>query len=677
MIEKEEGSLAGGSAEPEPSNAPPSAGLSDVRVLAGASGASGSESAKVGDRRGSAGVPPASERNSPEATKSEPMRWRTSLAHRFFTLAGFAFLLFEFVFLSLYFEHSWFGSDLSLYGIVTVVVLCGLAHVLLMSLETDLVCRVVSLIWRGKPPVCYRKWIAVNESGITYGIKHVRWDVIDELELSWFGNLIIRSRAICGMEEKRPDIVLKVPYGVGDQLHKNELIAMIKQRRPNALINARLQKSISSPIVKGQGMIQLVTSSLMLLVLVDVGFSSFYYLEMLKNYYMAGLTGMAAREEIYKVVVTEDGRAEENSLAQEVLKNTPETNLEAAQKYFERAEFMREHPFPLSWVSSKFLHASNVAAGVRQERSNVLWWLDRRAEAVQEARSALKEQPKNLRMELRLVRLLEESGKHEEAMKELEQTIKDHENSLLPRVYKLALRSERGSAEERQKAYNVLLHETYSNTFGTEPWWPPGGDRFYTELYYSRDLRFIMDRLIYRNEISHERLEPALHEYMKARELQKSGKLAEAESVYKRCLEIRQREQVKDIDLVAPMCGLADCYKKQKRNDEAITLYTKALALAEKCLVGSEKAPPGAKVNKMLLESTYCMALSDLAETYEAAGDLRKAEATFRRGRRYKIKHGSDAFFGLPWQKRLRMDYAKLLRKLGRETEAKEVELAG
>ena len=445
-------------------------------------------------------TPPQSAEATPAAPafsrQVQPAIWKTSLGHRLFTLAGFSFLLFEVVFLNFYFDSSWFAVDLSQWGIPTILILVVLAHFLLKGLQSDWACRRGSWIWKGKPPISYDKWLSVNESGITYGIKHVRWHAIDELELSWMGNLIVRSRAICGDAAQNSDIAVKIPYAAGEQARKNELIEIMRQGKPGVALNKRLEKSINSPIVKGQVILQLVSSAIMLVVLLDVGFSSFYYLELLKNYYLAGLSAMAANGDIYQVQVDEKSRAEMNPLVTAALARSKTENLKIAQERFDRAEYMTLHPFPASWVSSKFLHASNVAAGIHQERSHVLWLLGKREEAITEAYKALEEQKKNLRMQLRLVRLLDESGKHQEAFAELTKTIENHDHSLLPQLYGLALNREKFSATEFHSSYRQMLDECYANTFGIEPWWPPGGDRFFTELFYSRDVRFVFDRLL-------------------------------------------------------------------------------------------------------------------------------------------------------------------------------------
>lgn len=424
-------------------------------------------------------------------------QWKTSVGHTLFTLAGFTFFLFEWVFLSLYFDGTlWFGTDLAVWGIPVILILLVVAHLLLTLIESKRACKIVMPIWKGKPPVCYRRWLALDDSGITYGVKHVRWEVIDDLELSLMGNLVFRSRALCGNGQDQADVILKIPYAAGNQAEKNELIERVRRKKPSVVLNKRLEKSVSSPVVKGQAVIQLVTSAIMIVVLLDVGFSSFYYLELLKNYYQAGLCAMAARGDIYNIEIDPTSKADANNIVAEAQKRDSAENMKLARSAFERAQYMTAHPFPLSWVSFKFLHFSNVAAGIHQERSNVLWLLGDKQKAIAEAREALIQQPKNLRMQLRLARLLAESGQRDEAYKQLDQIFEDHESSLLPRLYWLALKRETSTAAQMKKFYREQLDACYAKTFGIEPWWPPGGDRFFTELWFSHDQRFLLDRFL-------------------------------------------------------------------------------------------------------------------------------------------------------------------------------------
>src|SRR3990167_10403475 len=133
----------------------------------------------------------------------------TLSSHRWFVLIGFSFLVFECVFLTLFGSDFWFSTDISWWGIPTIACTLTLSHFLLTWVESPQGCHFFSPIWKGKPPLTYIKWISLNESGITFGTRHVVWTAINSLSLTFFGNLEVRSRSICGPHTPCDDVVLK------------------------------------------------------------------------------------------------------------------------------------------------------------------------------------------------------------------------------------------------------------------------------------------------------------------------------------------------------------------------------------------------------------------------------------------------------------------------------------
>ncbi|MFZ8455671.1 hypothetical protein ACO1M1_14070, partial [Staphylococcus aureus] len=93
-------------------------------------------------------------------------------------------------------------------------------------------------------------------------------------------------------------------------------------------------------------------------------------------------------------------------------------------------------------------------------------------------------------------RLYVQNNKVKEANEELDKIIEDHKHSLMPRLYILALDKERESKDKLEQDYKSQLDICYSDTYEDEPHWPPGGNRFFTELFYSDDLRFLLDRFV-------------------------------------------------------------------------------------------------------------------------------------------------------------------------------------
>lgn len=394
-----------------------------------------------------------------------------SLSHQILTLIGVTFLFFELVFLTFYFDKFWFSFDLSMLGVIAILLLCLFSHFLLKVLESKQACSMLSFLTKGKPLVAYRKWIRTNHDGMTFGAKHVRWEAIDELQLTWFGNLIVKSRMVCGNEQRDPDVLIKIPFGVADNTTQIQFLNIVREKRPQVVLDNKLSK-IDATLAKGAQITQIATAAIMSFVLLDVGYASFYYLELLKNLYLADTTLLQSK----------------NSNDQEAL------------RLFQRAETLRSNPLPISWVTSKFLNSSTVAAGLCIERARVLWLLGKKEEALQLCEKSFEYAPSSLRHRLYKTRLLVEDGKANEARAELDKLIAKKEDALLPRLYLLALsmstNKEQASQQSTSQEYENQLAACYAETFGDEPYWPPGGNRFFTELWFSEDLRFLMDRFL-------------------------------------------------------------------------------------------------------------------------------------------------------------------------------------
>lgn len=307
-----------------------------------------------------------------------------------------------------------------------------------------------------------------EHDGFTFGIKHIRWDAVEELELSWFGNLIVKSRMICGTQQKDPDVIIKLPFGIADNATQIRFLEQARAKRPQVILNKKLLK-VDATLAKGAQVTQIATAAIMSFVLLDVGYASFYYLELLKNLYLAET----------RLLTTKNAADPE------------------AVHLFERAENLRKHPLPISWVTGKFLNSSTVAAGLCIERARLSWLLGKRDEALQLAEKSFEYAPTSLRHRLYKARLLVESGKPDQARAELDKLIEQKESALLPRLYLLALaESPQVRNPSPNKEYENQLAACYAETFGEEPYWPPGGNRFFTELWYSEDLRFLMDRFL-------------------------------------------------------------------------------------------------------------------------------------------------------------------------------------
>lgn len=207
----------------------------------------------------------------------------------------------------------------------------------------------------------------------------------------------------------------------------------------------------------------------MLLVLLDVGNSSFSFLQMMKEYYLAQTSAR-------------DG------------------NLEEAKQHFETAEKIHDHPIPISWVTNKLVKHGVPGAGVHQARSEALWRMGRKEEAIEAARKPVELAPDHFRFNLRLARLLAETGNLKEARQQIRLAIDNHEDTLLPRLYMIALLKDSNNPVLALKMYDLYIQQLIDIVYGEEPLWPPGGNRFVHDIIYLDDAAFVYDRLIGKRE---------------------------------------------------------------------------------------------------------------------------------------------------------------------------------
>lgn len=395
---------------------------------------------------------------------SDKQNLNTSKGHQGLTLVGATFVTFGVVFIGFYSNNFWFSLNLAWLGIPTVVLAGAIACVCLMLLEAKPGCRLFWPILRGKPPVVFRRWLVVDNNGFSHGLRHVAWEAVDEVALTFFGNLEIKSRAVCGTQAEQPEVVFKFPFAPAAQQQQQEFIDALQAHRPSVGMNKRLEKRLKSPIVRGQNLIQSFSSIVMLVLLIDFGHSSFYYLEMLKHYYLADVDGLA-------------GQAAD------------------AASELARADELRAHPLPVSYITKFFLNVGANASGVSTARADALWHMGRYDDAIAESRKAIDTSPESFRTYLHYAQYLEETGHLAEAEAQMEKAVEKHKNSLLPRLYLMA------NAIDQKKGlsgtvYKQSMDELTDKVFESEPYWPPGGNSYIADVYYSRDIYFILDRLL-------------------------------------------------------------------------------------------------------------------------------------------------------------------------------------
>ncbi len=226
---------------------------------------------------------------------------------------------------------------------------------------------------------------------------------------------------------------------VSPQFQKT-LLKSLKRLNPNVVINKRLRKKLSQQDISASQMIGVMGAVIMLIVLIDLGQSSYTYLDVLKNYYHADLS--ARRHE----------KAD-------------------SERYFDQGEKLLKESLPMSWIKNKFFDEGNGAAGVKIARAEALWHMGRCQEAVDECRRALKLSPKAFRINLRLARMLNAMNSPSESKIEIEEAMKIKKDSFLPRGYMVALNFEHTGAAEAQKLYETYLKELDDELFGEEPVW--------------------------------------------------------------------------------------------------------------------------------------------------------------------------------------------------------------
>lgn len=388
-----------------------------------------------------------------------------SWSHRCFTLVGSTFLIFEFIFVSLYGSDSWFGMDISGLGVPAILASLFISHYFLRFQESPYGCHFFSPIWKGRPPIVYWNLVKLGKEELQYGGKYIKLSVIDELFLSFLGNLVIRSRAVCGNIPKQADELCKLPLGAASPESQKAFIELLRSYKPQLITNKRLEKRLATKVLPGQTFVQCFGALFMVVILFDLGASTFAFLEMNKEYYLSMIDSRTGK-------------------------------MDTAIRHFEAAEKINDRPFPYSWVNNKLLRQGVVAAGVHQLRSETLWDLGRKQDSIDEARKAVETAPDNFRMYLRLARILADNGDMVGSRAAIRQAIKHHKDSLLPRLYMLAELAGMQKPAQAERFYQLYLDELHDLVFGDEPWWPPGGNRFLHEVFYSDDVTFVFDRLL-------------------------------------------------------------------------------------------------------------------------------------------------------------------------------------
>lgn len=393
----------------------------------------------------------------------DALRLNTSSSHRYLLLTGTTFVVFEILFLILYANDFWFSLNLAPWGVIAICAAGAVAHYLLAFTETPAGCRLVQPLKHGLPLFFYRYWTTIYEDHFGIGSRQILWPAVSELRLTIFSNLQILSDRLCGADTH--DVVLSFPFNCAGVADQHRFIEAARKGNALLVINSRLQQRLAKTETRGSRSVQAFTVLVLGLVLLDLGYGSFKLLENLKDYYLAQV---------------------------EVLHGHPDQ----AARYLAYGDQILNDRGVISWVNSKFFHKGIIASTVHRARSEAFWQLGRKQEALDEARIALKLNPRSFRLNLHLARILDSLGQPQQARNQLVEAISNRNDLLLPRLYLMAWLQKYGKSQAARQYYHVTLNDLDDEVFGDEPCWPPGGNHFLPETIYQEDLRFVLDRLL-------------------------------------------------------------------------------------------------------------------------------------------------------------------------------------
>jgi tetratricopeptide (TPR) repeat protein len=392
---------------------------------------------------------------------------KTGYFYQLVTLTSRTVLVFAVLLVGLLSTSFWFQWNAEYLGGLAIIIGLIVTHGFLIAAESDLVSRLFSFVRKGKPLVVYRRWLRIEEQTLVYGVYRLLWTAIDSVSVSHFGNLIFKSRALCGSPVlvNSKDInpankVLKIPFAAVDVETQKRFIALLKTKCPQANIASTLEAIMGKPIIRSANYIHIFTGIVFLLLLFDAGYSSFRYVELLKRYYLADQAALLG-------------------------------NVEKAEIEYKVAEQFRLDALPFSMVSKQLFTRGTSLAAIQEARSRVLWDLGQKEKSLLIQENAARLMPKSYKVVLREARLYSASGKLGEARNAIESLIDKHKHALLPRMYLAFLLYQHGKAKEAKLAFKEYLAMLDKEYFSLPPVWPPSGEESLHELFYRDDLRFL------------------------------------------------------------------------------------------------------------------------------------------------------------------------------------------
>jgi tetratricopeptide (TPR) repeat protein len=433
-----------------------------------------------------------------------------SRSHSVYTVVGFAWPIFGFFFLVLLCTTGWFKLEPLLFFPSMVFAALFLAHLLATFLESNLLTSWLRPWRNGQPLLFYRRFIGVETAcdkgetevvSVLVGQRRILLSAVSELYLTLLGTLEIRSTAVSGdsspLDQSKivPDVVARLPLSCLDLEKQKRLGALFEAACPGLSTNKRLKDRLASPVVKGQMLLRMLGAMIITFALFDVSYATSLWLTMLRSYYGAQLlVRLPDANETACFIEQLPAFVDAKQAGSLRVRNIQEADTKSgALKLYEGAEALRTHPFPLSWAYRALFSNKNSQAQLAAIRAETLFQLGRKEEALALLKEAIEAKPSGFRTELTYARYLAALGRKDEAIKVMQAVLEKHKDVLLPRLYEMGLND---SESRRREIYQASMKELDEQVFGTEPAWPPGGERPIMEMWRRDDLEFLNQLLL-------------------------------------------------------------------------------------------------------------------------------------------------------------------------------------
>ena len=393
----------------------------------------------------------------------------TCLTHQANMIVGLSFFILEVIFLTLYIFNFWFKANLTTLVLLSFILILVLAWSILYFLELNIFNLLFYLLLRGRPLIVFRHWLSLNHPnfppGISFGLKHVRFNIINELKLNFWGSLEIKSNCLTG-SLKNNETILTIPFNMANYENQTLLINTIKSNCPNLTTNARLDKFIVKPPLIGAKRMHGVTLLILLYLLFDINYTTFNYLELLKDYFYA-------------------------------LKQSGINSVEKSWYYKKALQIESMNP-KFSYIWSRFYDSKHIKNNIVFLKAKYLFDSGNYMQSLDAIRSGLKNDPKNFRLELINARFLSALHKYDLADKALIESSQLHETKLLPKFYRFSLALNSDDKTKADKLYNEFKDSFDKDVFGDKDKWPPFSSNFLDDIWYREDFNYIFEMLLHK-----------------------------------------------------------------------------------------------------------------------------------------------------------------------------------